>query len=248
MNGFFTRVATTEVVLEWFVPNITSALGTRTFSVIIAGTTFDITIPTGFYTVQQALDSIVSFLNAKAGISTVYLFSIVNTANNGANVSRVALKCVNVASTNPQSFTIVETLLSNYLDFGTTAGSIQSIFAPDLRPYRYIDFLSSQLTYAQDLKDGSTNTQERNVLCRWYFDFDQQTTQTDGYGFPILMGYQPFTLRRIFNPPKQIRWEPNLPIGNLTFQVIDEYGNLVDNSGNQRLDSNWMMTLQVSEV
>jgi hypothetical protein len=25
MNGFFTRIATTEVVLEWCVPNITSA-------------------------------------------------------------------------------------------------------------------------------------------------------------------------------------------------------------------------------
>jgi len=247
MNGYFTRVATTEVVLEWFVPNISSTLNNRTFSVKITGTTYTITLVPGFYTVAQALDQIVSQLNATAGISGVYTFSISN-GYNGTSVPRVALKCVTVASV-AQNFSITETVLSDLLDFspGGSASSLQGIFAPDIRPYRYIDFTSSQLTYAQDLKDGSTNTQDRNVLCRWYFDFDNYTA-TDSYGFPILMGYQPFTLRRIFNPPKQIRWEPNLPIGNLSFQVVDEYGATIIGQANQRLDSQWLMTLQVSEV
>jgi hypothetical protein len=247
MNGYFTRVATTEVVLEWFVPNISPNLKNRDFTVVIAGTSYTVTIAIGFYTVAQALDQIVGALNAKSGISGVYTFSIAN-GYNASNISRVALKCVTVASV-AQNFTITETVLSDLLDFAPSgvAASLQSIFAPDLRPYRYIDFTSSQLTYAQDLKDGSTNTQDRNVLCRWYFDFDNFTA-TDTYGFPILMGYQPFTLRRIFNPPKQIRWEPNLPIGNLSFQVVDEYGQVIVSQANQRLDSQWLMTLQVSEV
>jgi hypothetical protein len=68
------------------------------------------------------------------------------------------------------------------------------------------------------------------------------------------MGYSAFQVRRIFSPPKQIRWEPNLPVGNLAFQV---YGNrsggeselldfaLISNAGG---NINWLMTLQVSEV
>lgn len=248
MNGYFTRVATTEVVLEWFVPNISNTLNNRNFKVVIDGTTYEITIAIGFYTVQQALDQIVSALNAKSGISGTYTFSISN-GYNGTAISRVALHCVVTSGGAGKNFTITETVLSDLLDFspGGVATSYSSIFAPDLRPYRYIDFISTQLTYAQDLKDGSTNTQDRNVLCRWYFDFDNQTA-SDSYGFPILMGYQPFTLRRIFNPPKQIRWEPNLPIGNLSFQVVDEYGAIIVGQANQRLDSQWLMTLQVSEV
>lgn len=249
MNGYFTRVATTEVVLEWFVPNISATLNNRTFTVVITSVgTFTVTIAQGFYTVQQALDQIVSALNAKSGISGTYTFSISN-GYNGTGLPRVCLKCVVTSGGAGQSFTVTETVLSDLLDFspGGGATSLAGIFAPDLRPYRYIDFTSTQLTYAQDLKDGSTNTQDRNVLCRWYFDFDNQTA-SDSYGFPILMGYQPFTLRRIFNPPKQIRWEPNLPIGNLSFQVVDEYGAIIVGQANQRLDSQWLMTLQVSEV
>lgn len=102
--------------------------------------------------------------------------------------------------------------------------------------------MCNQLTYNQAVKDASTSPNERDVLCRWYFDYDNQTP-TDGYGFPILMGYAPFCLRRLFNPPKQIQWETNIPVGNLSFQLYDDDGTLVP--VNSRTE--YLMTLQVSE-
>jgi hypothetical protein len=76
------------------------------------------------------------------------------------------------------------------------------------------------------------------------------------------MGYQFSTVRRIFSPAKQIRWEANMPIGNLQFQVwgiqgpvgfpaLVQYAQVVYPNITTiaaSLNWNWCMTLQVSEV
>jgi hypothetical protein len=70
------------------------------------------------------------------------------------------------------------------------------------------------------------------------------------------MGYEPFYLRRIFNPPKQIAWENNMPIGQLSFQVIGstiindqiaQEQTVVSGLLSDIVLGNWLMTLQVSE-
>jgi hypothetical protein len=128
---------------------------------------------------------------------------------------------------------------------------------PDIRLYRYLDFVSNDLTYAQSLKDATTSTFNSTVLFRWYFAWDNPT-EYDAYGYPILQGYKQFVQRRLFNPAKQIRWEPNLPIGNVGFQVYAYqygigpgvflnaawYANLLAAGG---AAFNYLMTLQISE-
>jgi hypothetical protein len=58
------------------------------------------------------------------------------------------------------------------------------------------------------------------------------------------MGYTPFCIRRIFNPPKQIQWQTNVPIGQMAFQLYDDRGELA------KVDeiTDFLMTLQASEV
>jgi hypothetical protein len=105
--------------------------------------------------------------------------------------------------------------------------------------------VSEDLTYAQDLKDSSTQIINRDVIVRWYFS-DDTPEQLDAYGFPILMGYTQFSRRRLYNPPKQIKWDRDLPLGNLRFTLYDQDGNLPFT----RVPSdstNWLMTLQLSE-
>jgi hypothetical protein len=252
LNGFFTRIATTEVVVEWNIPNIATAYSNETFQVDVSGAAVTADLPDGFYTVAQALDTIVALLNID---TATYTFSIVNTG------AFPQLKCVVTAGGADQDFTIDESALSQQLGFETE--TLGNFFIPgrynsvDLRWWRYIDFVSNDLTYTQDVKDGATNSDEKNVLCRFYLCYDSPTPN-DKYGFPILFGYQCTTLRRIFSPPKQIKWEPNLPVGNLSFQVYGSGG------GNYPLATidyvllvppvipvatgwNWLMTLQVSE-
>jgi hypothetical protein len=246
LNGFFNRIGTTEVVLEWALPNISAAngavnpLGNNTLEVIVTGAPanpYTITLPTSNYTIAEALDEIAVQLNALALGS---VFVVAGTPLGATITSNAATWSINPGN------------LQNQLGLSSgVVGLAQTAFVrqADLRNIRYLDFVSDTLTYNQELKDDSTNAATRSVLCRWYFAYDQPPT-LDAYGFPVLMGYQPFYLRRIFNPPKQIKWDHRQPIGQLTFQVYTDQGVLVAsvwNAANTNSYFNWLMTLQASE-
>lgn len=258
MNGFFTRIGTTEVVLEWCEPNITT--GNDSMIVDVSGTganTFNNTligyVPSGiFSTVEAVLDELVDSLNVDSGIQGAGVtFEVVNDSPGRAGIR--------IQSGDPGVFRILpsdntDTWLPDQLgiyksSYTTTGAPTIYVDCPDLRLYRYLDFTSSQLTYNQDLKDTTTSPIARDVLCRWYMAWDTPP-EVDAYGFPILMGYTPFTLRRLFNPPKQIKWDPRQPIGNLAFQVYGgtPFGQINAPIVQNDVRSNWLMTLQVSEV
>jgi hypothetical protein len=259
LNGYFTRIGTTEVILEWFYGNA-SVIGTIDVFNDDTSTTETIDLnPTPsdpvFYTYEQALNAFVELCNVAFGYSSwspgtappatgFYVVTNLPVTTSPSTVG-VALNVANVPT--DISFSGPGIVQMGFVD--ATQLSIQPIYNPDLRAVRYLDFVSSQLTYNQSLKDSSTDNVARDVLCRWYFAWDVQPV-LDGYGFPILMGYTSFTARRIFNPPKQIRWDPQQPLGNLGFQVYDDQDRLfstVDDPGVLN-KNNWLMTLQVSEV
>ena len=244
INGFFTRIGTTEVVLEWNYPNITDASGNDNNSFVYdisgGGGTVSIQIPPGNYTVAGLLLMMKDQIELGPGTMTI------NDTSGGP---------VSIEFGNPGQVevSIRAGNLAYALGLAGPAGSgANSPYQPlfyllnvDLRPFRYLDFVSQQLTYNQDLKDAATNAQNRDVLCRWYMDWDNPPT-LDTYGFPILMGYTPFRARRLYNPPKQIRWDNIQPLGNLSFQVYTDMGVLVKNILYDTR-SNWLMTLQISE-
>jgi len=246
MNGYFTRIAVSEVVLNWAVPNIAAALGNNVLR-ITSPANITVTIPDGMWTVAAALDYIVASLNSQ--YNTVGSVWTVDQVGGGVFI---VLRVGGVITNTTWAFTI------GLQQFGWAAapGAVASLLispTSNLQTTRYLDFVSYELTYCQSLKDNSTATATpaRDALCRWYFAWDNPAPN-DKYGFPILMGYQQFAARRLFNPPKQIRWEPNLPIGNLTFQVYNSLGQLqyAGNYGNipGSAGYSWEMTLQISEV
>ena len=250
LNGFFTRIGTTEVVLEWCEYNISEAFSNYEITLTKGAGTHTLQLTDGYYTVKEALDAIVAAANDAGAFGP-------NNFQTYSQYGRVGIETVDgnpfYIEGAPNSL-----VLANQLGFENGVASalpLQECVCPDLRPWRYIDFVSSQLTYNQDLKDASTAQSTRDVLCRWYFDWDVPT-ELDADSQPILMGYKPFKARRIFNPPKQIKWTPNQPIGQLSFEV---WGYNYLNPQGVRLDtiytgtantpeSEWLMTLQVSEV
>ena len=251
LNGFFTRIGTSEVALEWNIPNISDNLGNNKIRFDCSQSTYTTTIPTGFYTVQEILQQIPLNMNQTVGTAN----GAINNFSTGVTGQTLGGN-YSLRNTLPKNFTISTTALADLVmdqSFQNFNGSIhQYKQAIDLRPFRYIDITSDDLTYNQNLKDNSTAKYPRNVLNRWYFDWDSQT-ELDGFGYPILMGETPFTARRLYNPPKQIRWDPAQPIGNLRFQVYDDEGKLMSylnnfsTSVNGVSDTNWLMTLQASE-
>jgi len=250
MNGFFTRVGTTEVVFEWNTPNVNNESGMFTY--VVNGVTNQFILLDGFYNGQELCEAIVERCNfftssPPIGNATGVTWSLEHMEGGGA-----VFKLVGMDVPNGASWSLASPILAK-LTGGTSA--IADIFEltesfydipsynADLRPTRFIDIVCAQLTNNQAVKDGSTALNPRDVLCRWYFDYDNPTP-TDAYGFPILMGYAPFYVRRIFNPPKQIQWQTNVPIGQMSFQLYDDRGYLAEIDDR----TNYLMTLQASEV
>jgi hypothetical protein len=241
LNGFFTRVGATEVVMEWTTPNV----GPQQYSIEYStnnGTMVPTNIDGGFYTQENFLDSYVQYLNDSA---LGYTWAIV-AANNGEAF-------IEFTATTGTSFTLSGSATAAIFGSSpitqnsavwnqTGAGNVFYIPIIDLRPARYVDIVCNQLTNNQAVKDASTAPIVRDVLVRWYFDYDNQNP-TDAYGYPILMGYAPFFLRRLYNPPKQIQWQTNIPVGNLSLQLYNNNGILQAVSP----DTNYLMTLQISE-
>jgi hypothetical protein len=232
LNGFFTRLAVVEVVLDWCVDNVSEGAGNNTFTINDGTSDFTATIPDGHYTVASLLDALVVQLNA-AGSSITF-------SKGGGTVGNASL----VGS---KAFTIVFTNLSQELDL-VPVGAGPSfteyvINCPLILPFTYIDFTSQQLTYCQDLKDATTNSINRDTLYRWYFAWDGPAP-TDAYGYPINQGYMPFVQRRYLAFPKQIKWDNIQPIGQMSFQAYDSQGVLLDVGVGEM---EFRMTLLVSE-
>jgi hypothetical protein len=265
MNGFFTRLGVTEVVLDWNIPNIATALGNVTFT-ISAPVALSVTIPAGLYTIAQCLEAIAfNLTTAIQALGAPYANSYFAITQStlvtpgitlvDSSLTRLVFWTGGSGSQVLTAFTTVQTTLLSQLGgiAGVANATIGQPFAntANLQSTRYLDFISPDLTYCQSLKDNSTQVTGagRNVLCRWYMAYDNPAP-LDKYGFPIQMGYAPFSVRRIFSPPKQIKWEPNLPVGNINLQVYNSDGTL-QFSGNGAQGSagfQWLMTIQFSEV
>jgi hypothetical protein len=243
MNGFFSRIAVAEVVLSWAEPNIKTGFN-DTFTITDLSGTFTATLPEGFYTFKQAIDQIVILLNATASTLTFSVSGIGPTfsLNAGSN------------------FEIVSSPLVLQMGFVSDVEDNKHFIygSPMLLRFHYIDFVCSVLTNQQKLKDASTgsnsgvegyaNTFVRDVLCRWYLAESDSQPALDAYGFPILLGYTGFFSRRGFAYPKQIRWESNIPVGNLLFEVYNDTGTPIGTSiDGSTYNTNWYMTLLVSE-
>lgn len=242
LNGFFTRIGTTELVLDWFSPNISPGftVDSLTTSVVVGAvtTTTVFNAPIGFYTQAQLIQWMLIKLNSLAVPGGV-TWTVNATVGSGVAVQPSGAIEIGFSGSIADKLGITSPPIA-YAPGGITGFQI---YAQDLRPYTYLDFVSTQLTYNQNVKDASTAPIVRDVLARWYFAYDQPPT-FDIYGFPILMGYTPFCLRRTFSPPKQIKWEANMPIGNLTFQVYSNTGDFAV----MNYQTQFQMTLQISEV
>jgi len=233
-NGFFTRIAVSEVGMNWGIPNISIYFENNEFAVQIGATQYLIVLPDGNYTVASALTDIVALLNTTVG-STFFTLTGNYTSNQGVRL--VGTGNFEVLATNLQEQLTIQS--------GQVALSF-FIQNPNLLAYRYVDFVCDNLTYNQQLKDNSTSGQARDTLYRWNFGWDVPSP-IDTLGFPIYQGYQAFTARRALPYPKQIKWESNMPIGQLRFQVLTEYNlPLVIEFPTAQFE--WNMTTLISEV
>ena len=246
LNGFFTRIAVTEFRMNWTLPNISSAWGNNQIDIAWlaggvpppAGAT--ITLPTAFYTVQNFCDVFQALVRAIPG-NPLPNFTAVRAedgsivfASNTTTTIQFGPVTTSVAGLNQRQ---LFDMLSLPPPSAFSATVISGI--PNMRATDYIDIVSPQLTYNQDLKDGSTAPIVRDMLVRIYLDESCKPLAPPNYlsnaAPPItntasftngddVNGVLPFVLYRQFSLPKQIQWNNTQPLGNLTFELYDDQG------------------------
>jgi hypothetical protein len=264
MNGYFTRIAPTEVNLDWCVDNINTYWSNNLLRFLpstiqgAATSTITVAIANGRYTTSQAIKAAIATFNANAtavaGSLTLSTIGAGGTFRGG----EVSLQMFSMTTTTP--YQVVNDNLAQQLDLQGIAGTYVStvtqttIGCPKILPTSYIDFLAPNLTYNQNLKDATTSLTTNDILFRWYLAWDVPEP-LDEYGYPIYQGYRSFIQRREIPFPKQIGWKANQPIGQLSFQVADDQGRVLPPSliGISTTVANlsemeWQMTCLVSEV
>lgn len=254
LNGFFTRIALTEVRIPWLLPTIqanrqdTMRLEYQTggvttpFVVRIKGDTWY--TPTSLAAeLQRAIrsanpiDGGVNKPNFTCTYSTTqYQFTF------ATNVVGDTMRFLPTLTENTTGLYEMMAWVNQALAASGTSRVPKMIFT------EFIDIVSNQLTYAQDVKDGDTGTIVRDVVARIYL-------APEGFSDPTSVGTAPFVVYRQFSTPKQIKWDTNLPIGQLSFQVYDDRGNLLTSGfpGTSApfyddLLGDWSITLLVTEV
>lgn len=264
LNGFFHRIALTEVVLPWYIPNITDEVvdlnvvtGAGTFPIQIAGAG-------AFLSPSEIAANLETEIQAIAGLGNVTVAYVDG-----------AFAFVDAVSPVPPQFAFARVApvekyqLFDFLNLGvdnTVLRAGEQYSGPTrCRWTEYVDVVCSQLTYNQNLKDGTSSRIERDVLARIYIEFEDDKTQPvwDSANNEILItdedipGTSPFTIYRKFPMPKQILWNEAQPLGNLTFQLYDDKGRILSYNETDPNASpflqfdyklpDWRFTLLVSE-
>ena len=257
-TGFFTRFALTEIVLNWGIFNISGLAETNIVPFRWSGNPYSVTLRSGYYNVKECLDTLVTLMNTAVGSAVFTVGNSTTFFNVKAIIASTGL--FYFVNDDPNKANLAEQL--SFATFPTASiASGQTQFpciSPNISPYSYIDFNSPQLSSQQDVKDSSTATYDApDSIYRWTFS-DEVPNDYDAYGYPILQCYRPFTQRRYLSFPKQIRWDPLIPLGQVQFQVKDSDGkvlqfgfqdpNNVTNGPAYAQRMSWNMLMLVSEV
>jgi hypothetical protein len=273
MNGFFTRLALTEINFPWMIPNINGKTREVGFEYQIGAApavSTTLTLDYGFTTPGEIATILQNAIRAlDPGLST-FVMTYGTVQPSLANAESLPIFSYNPPlSVQVRFFPL--TYNSSAYPFPPTTKQLFDVLGFSnantilgggelygrgtyCQAIRYIDIVCSQLTYNQALKDTMSQTVARDTLCRLYIGdgpYTGTSTMDPSDADFCPPGCAPFTIYRQFTNPKFIRWLPNQPVqGNLRFQVFDDDGNLLSTSGSLGSETdgaNWSMTLLVSE-
>lgn len=268
MNGFFTRLALTEVVFPWVIPNVNRRTNIMNVTYTAGGpiAIAQIELEIGFYTpsalasaVQTAVRAITPGLNA---FTMTYGVSVTGTGTaplpvfeyNTNNASTIAFSPVDptpALGINPTTKQLFD-LLGFTVPTNTVLATSGNGGLTFCQSTRYVDIVCTQLTNNQPLKDTMSQEVNRTVICRLYLgDGNIPGNVACSSSTFCPPGCAPFTIYRDYASPKQIAWMPNAPVGGfLKFEVFDDNGDTLVGADSFSLGANrsdWSMTMLVTE-
>ena len=227
LNGYFTRIAISQINLDYAIPTVIAPGatwdGNNSFRITntVTATTSTITIPEGYYSAAQLAAELQGLIRASAAgsvVSTCVIDPLTQKIliTNGGDA--------NVLFALPAAASPLEQRTYRLLGFngaGTGAGAAQILArrVPLLCYTTYVDMRSEALTAFQRVKDADTAFYDKTAIFARIFltPPGQSTVNLDG----------PVTLTVDYNTPKNCKWSPNQAVFNLDFTLYDDQGQLL---------------------
>jgi hypothetical protein len=251
LNGYFTRLAITQIQFHWNLPTIIENVNDIfALAMDTEGTPVSITgiITEGWYTVSELAAEIENVVTNAAGYNPAWNFTC--TAVNGALVLAATVDFSTNAGT-----TSLEDEIAN--KFYITAGLTQTPTVLNGGVYRlycgpapmtytsFIDICSTRLTQFQRVKDATTlvNNVNSDVIARVYPCPPNVLLNNSQSG---QLFAEPWVMTIDYNTPKHIRCNPDQAITNFDIQLKDEFGQIIYWS--TEFPTEYQMTFLASET
>ena len=244
LYGYFTRVAITQVQMEYNIPSVLEQFNNTLYIQYTQGANVNVpitvTLSAGWYNNVELADELQTQIRAAlaaAGVTNngftvtfgrpnytftfdtnnadLFGFTVVPTAN-------VVNQTLYLKTLQLIGITTTQTLPS--IVSAPTVSTITANRAPRLLFTQYVDIISRNLTKYQRVKDTDTAAVNNKsfIIARVYLVPPNTAAFVDASGNSL--GSRPFTICVDYNTPKHIKWSPNEAIHELDFQLLDEYG------------------------
>jgi hypothetical protein len=257
LNGFFSRIALTEVVFPFTIPNIGGSTTSMNLEYQIDGGALiqqQINFSERFATPVEfatAIQSLIRTLSGNVAFTFEYgtgidrqpTFNYDTTNDDTVAFSPVA---ISAAFPFPNQIQLFDMLGFKVGANGNNALSTDGVGEPTFfQRTKYFDIVSTFLTGNQNLKDGTSAPIVRDIIARVYVEYENSYNVPPDDPLFAPAGTVPMTIYRKYPVPKHIQWDLKQPIGQLNFQVYDQDGVLLTTEDYYGQD--WAFTLLCSE-
>jgi hypothetical protein len=246
IEGFFTRLALTEININWNTPNVIGAspwanntLTLQRGNAVGPGPVIDekiITIDENFYSPIQLAHAITEQLNDGTGTfgSTNWEVSYSDKFANFLIIEPALTIAFRIKVDNRGQKDDLCNLMGLSGAPSTFHNLINGGFAP-MCYTPYVDIISNQLTKKQNVRDSGTNiTTGTALLHRLYINQDDFTIRFDK-SLPTpqlnvdtnILGCRPFVYHKEFQVPKQIFWDTKEFINVIDIELRDYKGRVL---------------------
>jgi hypothetical protein len=254
--GYIQRIVVSQIQVQCNIPTVCFGLNDNLYITDNAtGTDYQVTIPFGYYSGEE----LAAYLDAKfatiAGLSALAIdvsysprdgFVFESKAGTPQQFYFPSLAEIrNIPGVSEADFL---NALKTYRLIGITIANDEanpntkqiSTQFPNFLYTPYIDFYSDILTNYQTVKDTNTSVAKpKGLMARVYLSGNgnvQSTAPT------AALGTQPFVVTADLNSPKVIKWNPDVAVPSIDFQLRDCYGDLIPGP-EQVYSTEWQMTL-----
>lgn len=241
--GYIQRIVVSQIQLQYNVPTVCKNRN-DIFTIATSGPVFtNITIPYGFYTPDELAAVLQGLITSDPTLSAL---NMTVTFNNRLGFTFTSTNSTPFYFPDPTGLAGFDDIFRTYRLLGITianavpAVSQTSFQYPNFLYTPYIDIYSDVLTNYQTVKDTNTSVAKpKGLIARVYLSGvgnPQITTDTTA------LGTAPFVMTADLNSPKVIRWNPDVAVPNIDFQLRDCYGDFIPGQ-EEGLHTEFQMTL-----